>query len=215
MLKTTTVGSYPRKDKPKDTLRKPTVSEEEALDMVQWAVEDQCKIGLDFITDGESYRENMYWFYQLRIDGVDSENKKYKQFTVGGSTENVDLSKAHPLVKEKGGFGIECAVINDEIKNQRWNLASKWKRAQDTAKGKAIVKQTITGPHMLSRFSVNERKDLYKNDVEVARAYAECIKDEIDQLQKLGCERIQFDEPVLTESPDECTWAADVINDIV
>ena len=27
----TTVGSYPRKDKPKDTLRKPTVSEEEAL----------------------------------------------------------------------------------------------------------------------------------------------------------------------------------------
>tara|TARA_B100000242_G_C43053946_1_gene492701 strand:+ start:1135 stop:2172 length:1038 start_codon:yes stop_codon:yes gene_type:complete len=215
MLKTTTVGSYPRKDKPKDTLRKPTVSEEEALDMVQWAVEDQCKIGLDFITDGESYRENMYWFYQLRIDGVDSENKKYKQFTVGGSTENVDLSKAHPLVQEKGGFGIECAVINDEIKNQRWNLASKWKRAQDTAKGKAIVKQTITGPHMLSRFSVNERKDLYKNDVEVARAYAECIKDEIDQLQKLGCERIQFDEPVLTESPDECTWAADVINDIV
>ena len=116
MLKTTTVGSYPRKDKPKDTLRKPTVSEEEALDMVQWAVEDQCKIGLDFITDSESYRENMYWFYQLRIDGVDSENKKYKQFTVGGSTENVDLSKAHPLVKEKGGFGIECAVINDEIK---------------------------------------------------------------------------------------------------
>ena len=33
MLKTTTVGSYPRKDKPKDTLRKPTVSEEEALDL--------------------------------------------------------------------------------------------------------------------------------------------------------------------------------------
>ena len=46
MLKTTTVGSYPRKDKPKDTLRKPTVSEQEALDMVQWAVEDQCSIGL-------------------------------------------------------------------------------------------------------------------------------------------------------------------------
>ena len=39
MLKTTTVGSYPRKDKPKATLRKPPVSEEEALDMVEWAVE--------------------------------------------------------------------------------------------------------------------------------------------------------------------------------
>ena len=49
MLKTTTVGSYPRKNKPKDTLRKPTVSEEEALDMVKWAVEDQCNLGLDIL----------------------------------------------------------------------------------------------------------------------------------------------------------------------
>ena len=30
MLKTTTVGSYPRKDKPKDTFRTPTVREEAA-----------------------------------------------------------------------------------------------------------------------------------------------------------------------------------------
>jgi 5-methyltetrahydropteroyltriglutamate--homocysteine methyltransferase len=215
MLKTTTVGSYPRKNKPKDTLRKPTVSEDEALDMVKWAVEDQCNLGLNIITDGEAYRENMYWFYQLRIDGLDSKNKKYKQFTVGGSTEDVDLSKAHPLVKEKGGFGIECAVVNDEIKNQRWNLASKWKKAQDTAGSKAVVKQTITGPHMLSRFSVNSRQDIYKNDVELAFAYSNCIKNEIEQLQKAGCERIQLDEPVLTEAPHECAWAADVINDIV
>ena len=215
MLKTTTVGSYPRKNKPKDTLRKPSVSNEEAFEMIDWAVNDQCEIGLDYITDGEAYRENMYWFYQLRMDGINCENKQYKQFTVGGSTENVDLSKAHPLVKEKGGFGIECAVVENEIKNQHWDLASKWKRAQDAAKTKAIVKQTITGPHMLSRFSVNNREDLYKNDKELAFAYSACIKDEIEQLQKLGCERIQLDEPVLTEAPQECVWAADVINDIV
>ena len=195
MLKTTTVGSYPRKDKPKDTLRKPSVSEQEAFEMIDWAVNDQCDIGLDIITDGEAYRENMYWFYQLRIDGVNCENKKYKQFTVGGSTDEVDLSKAHPLVKEKGGFGIECAVVEGEIKNQQWNLASKWQRAQQTAKNRAIVKQTITGPHMLSRFSVNEREDLYKNDIELAYAYGNCIKEEIEQLQKLGCERIHLMNP--------------------
>jgi len=215
MLKTTTVGSYPRKNKPKDTLRKPSVSDEEAFEMIDWAVNDQCEIELDIITDGEAYRENMYWFYQLRIDGVNCKRKKYKQFTLGGSTENVDLSKAHPLVKEKGGFGIECAVVEDEIKNQRWNLSSKWQRAQETAKQRATVKQTITGPHMLSRFSVNERKDIYKNDTELAFAYSGCIKNEIEQLQKAGCERIQLDEPVLTEAPKECSWAADVINDIV
>ena len=42
---------------------------------------------------------------------VDSENKKYKQFTLGGSTEDVDLSKAHPLVKEKITVGSDCSLI--------------------------------------------------------------------------------------------------------
>ena len=215
MLKTTTVGSFPRKDKQKDTLRKSTVTDEEAFEMIDWAVNEQCKLGLDIITDGESYRENMYWFYQLRMDGVNCEEKKYKQFTVGGSTENVDLAKAHPLVREKGGFGIECAVIDGELKNQRWNLSNKWERAQNSAHKGVIVKQTITGPHMLARFSNNEKLDIYKDDLALAYAYANCIKDEIAQLEKVGCERIQIDEPVLTEAPAECTWAADVINDIV
>ena len=178
---------------------------------MEWAVREQSDLGLDIITDGEGYRENMYWFYQLRTEGVDAENKKYKHFSTGGSMDNVDLSKTHGTK----GFGIECAVVENEIKNQHWDLASKWKRAQDAAKTKAIVKQTITGPHMLSRFSVNNREDLYKNDKELAFAYSACIKDEIEQLQKLGCERIQLDEPVLTEAPQECVWAADVINDII
>jgi len=215
MLKTTVVGSYPRKNKPKDTLRKPTVSDDEAMNMIKWAVEDQCNIGLDIITDGEAYRENMYWFYQLRLDGVDSLNKKHKQFTVGGSMKGVDLSKVHDLVKEKGGFGIECAVINGKVENPRWGLAKKWRHAQNHAKSGVIVKQTITGPHMLSRFSVNERKDLYKDDIQLAYAYADCIKSEIAELEKLGCEHIQLDEPVLTEAPKECIWAADVINNII
>ena len=215
MLKTTVVGSYPRKNKPKDTLRKPSVSDDEAMDMIKWAVEDQCNIGLDIITDGEAYRENMYWFYQLRLDGVDSHNKKHKQFTVGGSMEGVDLSKVHDLVKEKGGFGIECAVIHGKIENPRWGLAKKWRHAQDCAKSGVIVKQTITGPHMLARFSVNERKDLYKDDIQLAYAYANCIKSEITELEKLGCKHIQLDEPVLTEAPRECIWAADVINNII
>ena len=91
MLKTTVVGSYPRKNKPKDTLRKPSVDNKEALEMIRWAVEDQCQIGLDIITDGESYRENMYWFYQLRVDGVDCNEKKYKQLHGLGSSSGDDV----------------------------------------------------------------------------------------------------------------------------
>ena len=49
MLKTTTVGSFPRKDKQKDTLRKSTVTDQEAFEMIDWAVNEQCELGLDII----------------------------------------------------------------------------------------------------------------------------------------------------------------------
>ena len=88
---TTVTGSYPRKNVQQDTLRKSSVNEIETLEMIEWAVKDQVDLGLDIITDGESYRENMYWFYQLRLDGIDAINKKHKQFGTGGSMENVDL----------------------------------------------------------------------------------------------------------------------------
>ena len=132
---TTVTGSYPRKEVQKDTLRKPSVSEEESFEMIKWAVKEQSDLGLDIITDGEGYRENMYWFYQLRLDGVDAINKIRKDFTLGGSMKGVDLSKTHGTK----GFGIECAVVKDEIKNLKTGLAKKWKMARDNTPSKFPV----------------------------------------------------------------------------
>ena len=208
---TTVTGSYPRKDVQKDTLRKSSVSDEEALEMIKWAVKEQSDLGLDIITDGEGYRENMYWFYQLRTDGVDAENKKYKHFSTGGSMEKVDLSKTHGTK----GFGIECAVIKDEIKNLDTKLATKWKMARKNTPEHIQVKQTITGPHMLARFSVNERTDLYPDDQALAMAYADVIIEELKKVCNEGCDYIQFDEPVWTENVNETDWGADVLNYII
>ena len=208
---TTVTGSYPRKDIQKDTLRKSSVSDEEALEMIKWAVKEQSDLGLDIITDGEGYRENMYWFYQLRTDGVDAENKKYKHFSTGGSMEKVDLSKTHGTK----GFGIECAVIEDEIKNLDTKLATKWKMARKNTPEHIQVKQTITGPHMLARFSVNERTDLYPCDQALAMAYADVIIEELKKVCNEGCDYIQFDEPVWTENVNETDWGADVLNYII
>ena len=214
-FRSTVAGSYPRPTVQEDTLRKPTVSDEEALEMVRWATGEQVSFGLDVITDGEAYRENMYWFYQLRLDGIDAEEKKYKRFSLGGSTENVDLSRAHKLVIEEGGFGIECARVVDRISNPRMNLAQKWKVARETAPEHVQVKQTITGPHMLAKFSFNEREDLYEDDIALANGYADVLIEEIEALCEAGCDYVQFDEPVLTESPDDITWAAEVLNRII
>jgi 5-methyltetrahydropteroyltriglutamate--homocysteine methyltransferase len=208
---TTVTGSYPRKDIQKDTLRKSSVSDEEALEMIKWAVKEQSDLGLDIITDGEGYRENMYWFYQLRTEGVDAENKKYKHFSTGGSMEKVDLSKTHGTK----GFGIECAVIKDEIKNLDTKLATKWKMARKNTPEHIQVKQTITGPHMLARFSVNERTDLYPDDQALAMAYADVIIEELKKVCNEGCDYIQFDEPVWTENVNETDWGADVLNYII
>jgi 5-methyltetrahydropteroyltriglutamate--homocysteine methyltransferase len=210
-FQTTVTGSYPRKDVQKDTLRKSSVSDEEALEMIKWAVREQSNLGLDIITDGEGYRENMYWFYQLRTEGVDAENKKYKHFSTGGSMDKVDLSKTHGTK----GFGIECAVIKDEIKNLNTKLAEKWKTARNNTPKNIQVKQTITGPHMLARFSVNERTDLYPDDKALAMAYADVIIEELKQVCNEGCDYIQFDEPVWTENVNETNWGADVLNYII
>ena len=137
---TTVTGSYPRKEVQKDTLRKPSVSEEESFEMIKWAVKEQSDLGLDIITDGEGYRENMYWFYQLRLDGVDAVNKKRKDFSLGGSTEGVDLSKTHGTK----GFGIECAVIKDEIK-------IRGKEKTITLSGKFTDAETIISSKLFSK----------------------------------------------------------------
>jgi len=208
---TTVTGSYPRQIVQKDTLRKPSVSEEEAIEMVKWASKEQADLGLDIISDGEGYRENMYWFYQLRTDGVDAINKKHKQFSIGGSMDGVDLSKTHG----SEGFGIECAVVNNEIKNLKTNLAKKWKASRLVAPHHIQVKQTITGPHMLARFSVNERKDLYPDDKSLAMAYADLLIEELEKVCNEGCDYIQFDEPVWTENVSESDWGAEVLNYII
>ena len=192
----TVVGSYPRPNKVADTLKKPTLNQAEIDDLIRWAAKDQADLGLDVITDGEGYRENMYYFYQKRLDGVTMENMVKKTFGTAG-------------------FGIECARVIGEIKNPRCNLAHNWKLAREVAPANVVVKQTVTGPHVLTRFSVNERPDLYPDEPALCRAYAKILGDELRAVIDAGCEFIQFDEPMWTEAPEQSEWAADILNELI
>jgi 5-methyltetrahydropteroyltriglutamate--homocysteine methyltransferase len=192
----TVVGSYPRPTQAADTMKKPTLTQAETDEMILWAAKDQVDLGLDVITDGEAYRENMYYFYQKRVDGMSFENMPKLMFGTAG-------------------FGIECARVVSEIKNPRFNLAHAWKLAKSVAPPGVRVKQTVTGPHVLTRFSVNERKDLYPNDQALCRAWAAVLLEELKEVIAAGCTEIQFDEPVWTESPDQSEWAADILNELI
>ena len=192
----TVVGSYPRNTSVEDTLKKPSLSRAETDELIRWAARDQAELGLDVITDGEGYRENMYYFYQRRLDGVTFDAMLKQSFGTAG-------------------FEIECARVVDEIKNPRFELARNWKLARESAPARCRVKQTVTGPHVLTRFSVNQRKDLYPDDQALCRAYARVLADELREVIAAGCDYVQFDEPMWTESPEESEWAASILNELI
>jgi len=195
-LANTVVGSYPRPVQAADTMKKPTLTQTETDAMIRWAAKDQSDLGLDVITDGEAYRENMYYFYQKRVEGVTFENMPKIAFG-------------------DAGFGIECPRVIGRIENPRFGLAHNWRLARETAPAHVQVKQTATGPHVLTRFSVNERKDLYPDDQALCRAWAGALLDELRDVVAAGCAEIQFDEPMWTEAPHQSEWAADILNELI
>ncbi|GGF22096.1 cobalamin-independent methionine synthase II family protein [Flavobacterium limi] len=195
-FRNTVVGSYPRPEKLEDTMKRPVMNQQEVDHYIKWAAKDQAGLGLDTITDGEGYRENMYYFYQKRIDGISFEDMPKVTFGTAG-------------------FGIECPRVIGELKNSRFDTARNWKIARDAAPADVDVKLTVTGPHVLYRFSVNERKDLYPDAQALCRAWANVLRDEIAEAIELGCRHIQFDEPMWTESPEESLWAAEILAELI
>jgi len=193
IFRTTVTGSYPRPQQPGDTLKKPALSREQADEVIRWAVTDQANAGLDVVTDGEGRRENMYYFFQKRLDGVTFAEMEYRKYG--------------PL-----GFGIDIAKVVGRLENPRFELAHDWKVARNTAPAHVEVKLTCTGPHMLAKFSNNQRPDLYPSDRHLAQAYAAILNNQLKEAVRAGCEFVQFDEPAWTAFPDESVWAAEAMN---
>lgn len=192
-FRTTVTGSYPRPHQPGDTLKKPPLNREQSDEIIRWAVADQVAAGLDVVTDGEGRRENMYYFFQKRLDGLSFDEMVYRKYG--------------PL-----GFGIEIAKVVGPIENLQAGLAHDWRVARETAPPHVEVKLTCTGPHMLAKFSNNCRPDLYPTDRALAAAYAKVLNEELKMCVRAGCEFIQFDEPAWTAFPEEAVWAAEVMN---
>jgi len=192
-FRTTVTGSYPRQVQPADTLKKPALSRKEADDMIRWAAQDQVEAGVDVITDGECRRENMYYFFQKRMDGISFEDMEYRSYGTAG-------------------FGIEIAAVVGRLGSPRFELAHDWTIARAAAPAPVEVKITCTGPHMLAKFSNNRRPDIYPTDRDLAFAYADILNQELRSVVAAGCEFIQFDEPAWTAFPEEALWGAEALN---
>ena len=195
-LQATVVGSYPRSESVTDTMHRPSWTQAEIDEYIRWAVQDQVNNGLEIITDGEGYRENMYYYYQKRVDGISFEDPVEQNFGTAG-------------------FHIPCPRLIGKLENPRFMMAHNWKVAREAAPDHVRVKQTVTGPHVLTKFTYNDRLDLYPDEQALCRAWADCLKEELLETIAAGCDYVQFDEPMWTESPEQSEWAAEILNDLI
>ena len=202
-LPTTTIGSYPKPDyvivrdwvHPKSNY-KPTYDahiadnryfQDKAILTSVFlgttdAVRAQVEAGIDVPTDGEQCREH-YIFYHLRhLKGINYNRLQSKN--VRGVEE----------------WYKKVPTITDKITPLNRFLRYDWQVAQKIAGDDRSIKITLPGPMTIADTVVDE---YYGDQIELQKALAEALNEEIKDLADAGCKWIQVDEPLFARYPDK------------
>ncbi|MCA6106373.1 uroporphyrinogen decarboxylase family protein [Bradyrhizobium cenepequi] len=194
LLPTTVVGSYPQpewlvdramlsKVVPRTRLhamwRLPGEHLEEAQDDATIvAIRDMERAGIDIVTDGEIRRESYSNRFATALEGIDDENPAIITARTG--------SQPTPVPRVVGAVKRTRAVELHDMEFLRQNTDRP-------------AKITLPGPFTMSQQAKNE---FYKDDEELAMAFAEAVNAEAIELQKAGADVIQLDEPWVRNNPD-------------
>jgi 5-methyltetrahydropteroyltriglutamate--homocysteine methyltransferase len=186
LLPTTLVGSYPQPewliDRPeliKSVVRTRTdylwrisgdlrrVAQDDATIL---AVRDQERAGLDIISDGEQSRESYSNHFAEGLEGVDVDKPGQAPNRFG---KLIPVPRVYSAIKRK--YPIEKHSVEVVRKNTD-----------------RMVKATIPGP---CTQAVMAQNDYYKDKEELAYAFADVVKQEIQDLFAAGADIVQIDEP--------------------
>jgi 5-methyltetrahydropteroyltriglutamate--homocysteine methyltransferase len=204
VLPTTVVGSYPQpewlvdramlsKSVPRTRMhemwRIPAQHLVEAQDDATIvAIRDMERAGIDIVTDGEIRRESYSNRFATALEGVDAENPATIVSRSGQPT---------PVPRVVGKIRRTQPVERQDMEFLR--------RHTDRA-----AKITLPGPFTMSQQARNE---FYKDEEELAMAFAEAVNAEALDLQKAGADVIQLDEPWVRNNPDQAKrYAVKAIN---
>ena len=193
LLPTTVVGSYPQpewlvdramlsKSVPRTRMHEMWRLPEEHLEEAQddatiVAIRDMERAGIDIVTDGEIRRESYSNRIATALEGVDADNPAIITARSGQKT---------PVPRVVGPIKRTGPVELRDMQFLRKNT--------DHA-----AKITLPGPFTMSQQAKNE---FYKDDEELAMAFAEAVNAEALDLQKAGADVIQLDEPWVRNNPD-------------
>src|ERR1051325_11420668 len=194
LLLTTVVGSYPQPDwlvdrqvlgsrlpprvGPREVWRvAPEFLEQAQDDATIVAIRDMERAGIDIVTDGEIRRESYSNRFATALEGVDADNPAIIVARNGNQT---------PVPRVVGAIKRTRPVELRDMEFLRNNTEH-------------AAKITLPGPFTMSQQAKNE---FYKDDEELAMAFAEAVNAEALDLQKAGADVIQLDEPWVRNTPD-------------
>ena len=193
LLPTTVVGSYPQPgwlvDRAKLGSKVPRVREpdlwrvernflEEAQDDATiLAIRDMERAGIDIVTDGEMRRESYSNRFATALEGVDIDNP--------GKTVN-----------RSGGYSVVPRIAGPIKRRGPVEIRDvEFLRAHTKRK----IKITLPGPFTMAQ---QAQDDYYKDEEELALAFASVVNQEMQDLKAAGADVIQLDEPWLQARPD-------------
>src|SRR5579885_101756 len=178
MLDTTIAGSLPKPAwlaKPR-MLWAPWAAEGEALDQAKrdatvLAIKEQEDAGIDIVTDGEMSRQHFVHGFLVNIDGI-------------------DLGTRVKMGIRDNRYVAEVPTVTGELrrKGSVHRVEATLARAHTSRK----LKFTLPGPMTV----VDTIADRYYGDrVKMAMRFAELLNEEARELDAVGVDVVQFDEP--------------------
>src|SRR6201994_3093081 len=193
LLPTTVVGSYPQPDwlldrallsksvprvRMQSMWQIPEAHLEEAQDDATIvAIREMERAGVDIVTDGEIRRESYSNRFATALDGIDTDNPAIITSQSGMKT---------PVPRVVGAIKRSRPI---ELRDMEF-----LRRNTDRA-----AKITLPGPFTMSQQAKNEH---YKDEEEMAMAFAAAVNAEARDLEKAGADVIQLDEPWVRNNPD-------------
>ncbi|MCG9127522.1 cobalamin-independent methionine synthase II family protein [Candidatus Poribacteria bacterium] len=198
----TVVGSMPRSKEISRALRdkgKGRISNEDFNVIADDAVLESLKLqddnGVDIVSDGEQRRDNFYSFITDCIDGI-------RLMTLAEMLDYVEDKAAFEQLLnalDVPAFALKNPVVNGKLERTTSLVLNDYLfLKRHTTKP---IKVTLPGPYLLTR-SMWVKKlsyDFYPDKESLGNDVVNILRQELLELQKAGCNYVQFDEPVLTE----------------
>ena len=140
-------------------------------DATALAIRRQEEAGLDIVSDGEQARQHFVHGFLAEVDGV-------------------DFAKKVRMGIRNNRYDADCPTVTGQLRRRKF-VHEKEARVARAATARRL-KFTLPGPMTL----IDTLADgFYGDRVKMAFAFAELLNQEAKDLEKLGVDVVQFDEP--------------------